>query len=300
MTKNPADAANEHLSGEPRRRRGGRTTPKKERVVLRMPAHAGHEENDPNSPFVPIVDNDGNATGEMFTFASARKALDIHQVAAGEADPATPPVDPTLATTITPFTWNEKNPEDPEGPPVVHVGTEYQFPPETGLPNLRTEWIPRTDGESYGVGVLFMATATPETGGGPNDFSDWDGATDHPDNEQHYRDTLFEPWNLLFPDLSSADDPATETTITVDDVVVEAVRRYFNWLSNIHPSQLQQLLEAATNLSSQIMALATTHLEIHNQIKKIDGAAVIPGISPELVARIAKDDPTLVGGTDSE
>lgn len=201
---------------------------------------------------VPILDNNGRPTGEFYAYASAMK-------------PATPMVDPKLATTLTPFVWSETDGS-------THDGSEYHFPCETGLPYLRTEWVARTDGLSYGLGILFMATRHPETGGGPSDYSDWSDATEHPDNEDHYRTSLFEPWNLLFPDKSEVwvlngttivdKDTPEAVRVTVDDAIIESIRRYRENLKNIHKSSTDQALESVNSNGEALRVMAQDHLEL--------------------------------------
>lgn len=201
---------------------------------------------------VPILDNNGRPTGDFYKYASAMK-------------PATPMVDPALAETVLSFTWSETDGSD-------HDGTEYHFPPETGLPYLRTEWTPRTDGLSYGVGILFMATRHPETGGGPSDYNDWAESTDHPDNEDHYRTTLFEPWNLLFPDKTEVwvlngviivdKDTPDAVRVTIDDVLIRAIELYRLNLKDIHKSSTDQALQNVNSNGEALRAMAKDHLEL--------------------------------------
>lgn len=191
------------------------------------------------------------------------------------------------------FSWSERDPQRPTRK-VRHIGTEYEFPAETGLPPLRTEWVPRTDGASYGVGVLFLATAHPDTGGGPSSEFTWDRGAEHPDNEQHFRDTLYEPWNLLFPDKSEVwydanlniVNEGTEGAqlITIADVVDEAVRRYRNWLHAAHPSQIDTMVADAEQLRTEIDLSAQALNELVSEI-----AAEDPEVAPLTV--IVTDGP---------
>lgn len=208
-----------------------------------------------------------------------------------QRSPATPAVDPALAATETPFEWTEADGSE-------HTGTQYTFPPETGLPPLRTEWTPRTDGASWGLGTLFLATVS----NSPTDFG-FDGADGHPDQEQHRRDTLFEPWNLLFPDRSQVwvangvvvDDFTNDAdVVTVEDAIREACRRYYNELRSIHPDPRAQAVDAINANAEALKAAAQEHLDLVTEAQTIVPDIVVPVESMATITQLATEPAAVV------